>query len=161
MSKLFEGKVAVITGGSSGIGRATAIAFAAEGARVAIGARRAAESEETIRQIQAQGGEAIFVPTDVTRADQVKNLMDTAVSRWQRLDLRVQQRGDRRPGVCSDARLRGAGLGRRHRHQPERRVPGDEVRNPAHAEVGRRRDREHVVGGGAHWRTHWHRLLRE
>ena len=41
--------------------------------------RRAAESEETIRQIQAQGGEAIFVPTDVTRADQVKNLMDTAV----------------------------------------------------------------------------------
>jgi NAD(P)-dependent dehydrogenase (short-subunit alcohol dehydrogenase family) len=93
MSKLFEGKVAVITGGSSGIGRATAIAFAAEGARVAIGARRAAESEETIRQIQAQGGEAIFVATDVTRADQVKNLMDTAVSRWQRLDYAFNNAG--------------------------------------------------------------------
>ena len=93
MDKLFEGKVAVITGGSSGIGRATAIAFAAEGARVAIGARRAAESEETIRQIQAQGGEAIFVPTDVTRADQVKNLMDTAVSRWQRLDYAFNNAG--------------------------------------------------------------------
>ena len=76
MSKLFEGKVAVITGGSSGIGRATALAFAAEGARVAIGARRAAESEETIRQIEAQGGEAIFVSTDVSRADQVQKLMD-------------------------------------------------------------------------------------
>ena len=86
MSKLFEGKVAVITGGSSGIGRATAIAFAAEGAHVAIGARRAAESEETIRQIQAQGGEAIFVPTDVTRADQVQKLMDTA-GRMRRLRL--------------------------------------------------------------------------
>ena len=93
MSKLFEGKVAVITGGSSGIGRAAAIAFAAEGARVAIGARRAAESEETIRQIQAQGGEAIFVPTDVRRADQVQNLMDAAVSRWQRLDYAFNNAG--------------------------------------------------------------------
>src|ERR1019366_4080405 len=93
MSRLFEGKVAVITGGNSGIGRATAIAFAAEGARVAIGARRAAESEETIRQIEAQGGEAIFVSTDVTRADQVKNLMDTAVSRWQRLDYAFNNAG--------------------------------------------------------------------
>ncbi len=93
MSKLFEGKVAVVTGGSSGIGRAAAIAFAAEGARVAIGARRAAESEETVRQIQAQGGDAIFVPTDVTRADQVKNLMDTAVSRWQRLDYAFNNAG--------------------------------------------------------------------
>ena len=93
MNKLFEGKVAVITGGSSGIGRATAIAFAAEGARVAIGARREAESQETIRQVQAQGGEAIFVPTDVTRADQVKNLMDTAMSRWQRLDYAFNNAG--------------------------------------------------------------------
>jgi len=93
MSKLFEGKVAVITGGSSGIGRATALAFAAEGARVAIGARRAGESEETIRLIQAQGGEAIFVPTDVKVADQVKNLMDAAVDRWQRLDLAFNNAG--------------------------------------------------------------------
>ncbi len=101
MSKLFEGKVAVITGGSSGIGRATAIAFAAEGARVAIGARRAAESEETIRQIRAQGGEAIFVPTDVTRADQVKNLMDMAVSRWQRLDYAFNNAGIGGPAFVS------------------------------------------------------------
>jgi NAD(P)-dependent dehydrogenase (short-subunit alcohol dehydrogenase family) len=93
MTKLFEGKVAVITGGSSGIGRATAIAFAAEGARVAIGARRAAESEETIRLIQAQGGDAIFVPTDVARADQVQKLMDTAMHRWQRLDLAFNNAG--------------------------------------------------------------------
>ncbi|MCU1339318.1 MAG: 3-oxoacyl-(acyl-carrier-protein) reductase [Bryobacterales bacterium] len=93
MSNQFEGKVAVITGGSSGIGRATAVAFAAEGARVAVGARRAAESEETIRLIQAQGGEAIFVPTDVTHADQVQKLMDAAVSRWQRLDVAFNNAG--------------------------------------------------------------------
>jgi NAD(P)-dependent dehydrogenase (short-subunit alcohol dehydrogenase family) len=93
MSKQFEGKVAVITGGSSGIGRATALAFAAEGARVAIGARRAAESHETIRLIEAQGGEAIFVQTDVTRADQIQKLMDTAVSRWHRLDLAFNNAG--------------------------------------------------------------------
>jgi NAD(P)-dependent dehydrogenase (short-subunit alcohol dehydrogenase family) len=60
---------------------------------VGIGARRAAESEETIHQIQGQGGEAIFVPTDVTRADQVKNLMDTAVTRWQRLDYAFNNAG--------------------------------------------------------------------
>ena len=147
MSKLFEGKVAVITGGSSGIGRAAAIAFAAEGARVAIGARRAAESEETIRQIQAQGGEAIFVPTDVTDADQVKNLMDTAMSRWQRLDYAFNNAGIGGSAFVPIPII-GAGLGRRHRRQPKGRVPGDEVRNPAHAEIGRRRDREHVVGGG-------------
>jgi NAD(P)-dependent dehydrogenase (short-subunit alcohol dehydrogenase family) len=101
MNKLFEGKVAVITGGSSGIGRATAIAFAAEGARVAIGARRAPESEETIRQIQAQGGEAIFVQTDVTHADQVKNLMDATVSRWQRLDYAFNNAGIGGPAFVS------------------------------------------------------------
>ena len=91
--KLFEGKVAVVTGGSSGIGRATAIAFAAEGARVAIGARRAAESEETLRLIRDGGGDAIFVATDVSRADQVQKLMDTAMSRWQRLDLAFNNAG--------------------------------------------------------------------
>jgi NAD(P)-dependent dehydrogenase (short-subunit alcohol dehydrogenase family) len=93
MTKPFAGKVAVITGGNSGIGRAAALAFAAEGARVAIGARRAAESEETVRAIQAQGGEAIFVACDVKQADQVRKLMDSAMDRWQRLDYAFNNAG--------------------------------------------------------------------
>ena len=89
----FEGKVALITGGGSGIGRATALAFAAEGARVALGARRAAECQETVRLIEQQGGEACFVQTDVSVPEQVENLVETAVARWQRLDYAVNNAG--------------------------------------------------------------------
>jgi NAD(P)-dependent dehydrogenase (short-subunit alcohol dehydrogenase family) len=93
VSKLFEGKVAVVTGGNAGIGRAAALAFAAEGARVAIGARRATESAETVSRIEQQGGEALFVATDVTQPDQVDALIQAAVSRWGRLDFAFNNAG--------------------------------------------------------------------
>jgi NAD(P)-dependent dehydrogenase (short-subunit alcohol dehydrogenase family) len=93
MSKVFEGKVALITGGSSGIGRATALAFAAEGARVVLGARRIAECQETVRLIEQQGGEAHFVETDVSVPEQVQALVQAAVDRWQRLDFAVNNAG--------------------------------------------------------------------
>jgi len=93
MSKLLEGKAAVITGGSSGIGRAAALAFAAEGARVAIGARRAAEGEETARLVREEGGDAVFVQTDVRHSDQVARLVQTAVDRWGRLDCALNNAG--------------------------------------------------------------------
>ena len=93
MTKTFEGKVVVITGGSSGIGRATALAFAAEGARVALGARRIAEGEETVRLIEQQGGEARFVETDVSVPEQVQALVEAAVDRWKRLDFAVNNAG--------------------------------------------------------------------
>ena len=93
MGKAFEGKVALITGGSSGIGRATALAFAAEGARVALGARREAEGRETVRLVEQQGGEALFVPADVSVPEQVKALVESAVSRWGRLDCAVNNAG--------------------------------------------------------------------
>ena len=67
-----KGRVALITGGSSGIGRATALAFAREGARVVIGNRRVSEGEETVRMVQAAGGEALLVRTDVTHAADVQ-----------------------------------------------------------------------------------------
>ncbi len=93
MDKQLAGKVAVITGGSSGIGRACALELAAAGAKVAVGARRKAEGEETVRLIEQQGGEACFVQTEVSKADEVKRLMDTAVSRWGRLDCAVNNAG--------------------------------------------------------------------
>lgn len=93
MSGLLEDKVAVITGGSSGIGRATAFAFAAEGARVAIGARRVTEGEQTARLIREQGGDAIFVETDVRHSAQVARLVAGAVERWGRLDCAFNNAG--------------------------------------------------------------------
>ena len=79
MTRQLEGKVAVVTGGSSGIGKAAARALAREGARVAIGARRRPEGEAVVREIQEAGGEALFVQTDVTDPAQVEALVETAV----------------------------------------------------------------------------------
>ena len=93
MARTFEGKVALITGGSSGIGKATALAFAAEGARVAIAARRAAESEAIVKEIELQGGEAIFVQTDITQPAQVERLVKTTVDKFGRLDCAFNNAG--------------------------------------------------------------------
>jgi len=93
MNPLLEGKVAVITGGSSGIGRAAALAFAREGAHVAIGARRQQQGEETARLVRDAGGQAVFVQTDVRNTDQVQRLMQAAVERWGRLDCAFNNAG--------------------------------------------------------------------
>jgi NAD(P)-dependent dehydrogenase (short-subunit alcohol dehydrogenase family) len=93
MNQLLAGKVAVITGASSGIGRAAALALAAEGARVALGARRLAEGEETARLVREAGGEAVFVVTDVRHSDQVQRLIQTAVDRWGKLDCAFNNAG--------------------------------------------------------------------
>lgn len=93
MPKTFEGKVALITGGSSGIGRATALAFAREGARVALCSRRSAEGQETARMIGQEGGEACFVETDVSVPEQVQHFVETAVKRFGRLDCAVNNAG--------------------------------------------------------------------
>ncbi len=73
-----EGKVAVVTGGSSGIGRATAIALAAEGAAVAIGGRKTDALEEVAGVITAQGGRALTQTMDVRDEKQVAALVDAA-----------------------------------------------------------------------------------
>jgi NAD(P)-dependent dehydrogenase (short-subunit alcohol dehydrogenase family) len=77
----FAGKVAIVTGGSSGIGRATALLFAQHGAKVVIGDIDPAGSE-TIEAIKRDGGEAIFVRADVSDEDDVKNLIATAVKTY-------------------------------------------------------------------------------
>lgn len=86
MSGRINQKVVIVTGGSSGIGRATAIAFAREGAKVVIAARRVNEGEETVRQIVEAGGDALFVQTDVTQEKEVQALIDRTLEHYGRLD---------------------------------------------------------------------------
>lgn len=93
MSGRMNGKVVIVTGGSSGIGRATAIAFAREGAKVVIAARRVHEGEETVKQIVEAGGEAIFVQTDVTQAKEVQALVDRTLEKYGRLDAAFNNAG--------------------------------------------------------------------
>ena len=91
--KPFANKVALITGGTSGIGRATALAFAREGAKVVVSGRRVEEGEETVRQVKAAGGEGIFVKTDVTKEADMKNLVEVAVRTYGRLDVAFNNAG--------------------------------------------------------------------
>ena len=93
MGKAFEGKVVLVTGASSGIGRATAVAFAREGAKVAIAARRIKESEETVRLIEAGGGDAFFVRTDVSKSPDVQALVARTVERYGALNIAVNNAG--------------------------------------------------------------------
>jgi len=93
MPRSLEGKVALITGGSSGIGRVAALAFAREGARVVLGNRRVEEGEETVRRVREAGGEALVVRTDVTRAADVEALVAKAVQTYGRLDCAFNNAG--------------------------------------------------------------------
>lgn len=81
MSDRLLGKTALITGGSSGIGRATAVAFAKEGAKVAIADISVTGGEETVKLVREINGEAIFIKTDVSSAIEVKQLIAT-FPRW-------------------------------------------------------------------------------
>jgi NAD(P)-dependent dehydrogenase (short-subunit alcohol dehydrogenase family) len=89
----FQGKVALVTGGTSGIGRAAAIAYAREGANVVVAGRRVAEGEETVRLVRSQGREALFVPTDVAQEAQVKSLIGRTLEQFGRLDFAFNNAG--------------------------------------------------------------------
>ena len=90
-----EGRVALVTGGSSGIGRATARIFAREGAKVLIVARNAERGRQVVDEIAAAGGEAVFVATDVAVPAQVERAVAAAVDRFGRLDCAVNNAAGR------------------------------------------------------------------
>lgn len=92
MGKL-DGKVALITGGSIGIGEATALAFTREGAKVVIASRGAERGEAIAQKIIKAGGEAIFIKTDVSKASDVKAVVNKAVEKYGRLDCAFNNAG--------------------------------------------------------------------
>ena len=91
MSNLFDltGKVAIVTGSSRGIGRATAEAMAAHGAKVVVSSRKADKCEEVAEEIKNNGGEAIVIPCHCSHKDQLQNLVDETLSTWGRIDSLV------------------------------------------------------------------------
>jgi NAD(P)-dependent dehydrogenase (short-subunit alcohol dehydrogenase family) len=98
-----EGKVALVTGALTGIGRAAAIAFAQEGAKVVVSGRRENEGQELAAELQALGAEAIFIRTDVRNDDDVRKLVDQTLSRFGRLDIAVNNAGtEGTPGPVTD-----------------------------------------------------------
>jgi NAD(P)-dependent dehydrogenase (short-subunit alcohol dehydrogenase family) len=82
MTRRFESKIVLVTGATSGIGRATAIAFAREGARVLLAARRSGEGESVRELIERDGGAAVFVRTDVTRPAEVERMVNNTPWIW-------------------------------------------------------------------------------
>ena len=93
MAAKYDGKVALVTGGNSGIGRAAAIAFAREGARVVIAARRVSEGEETVQRIKDAGGHALFVQTDVSKGEAVETVLQRTLAAYGRLDCAFNNAG--------------------------------------------------------------------
>lgn len=85
----FDGKVAIITGGGRGIGKATALTMAKLGAKVCIASRTKEDLEVACQEIREAGGECMYVPTDISSLEQIKNLIDKTVEAYGRLDILI------------------------------------------------------------------------
>ncbi len=88
-----DGKVAIVTGGNSGIGKGIAVMFAKQGAKVVIAGRNEKRGEESVKEITDNGGEAIFVKTEVGDSESVQKLINTAVEKYGKLDIMVNNAG--------------------------------------------------------------------
>lgn len=94
----FSGKVAIVTGGTQGIGRASAVAFAREGAKVVVAGRGEQGGQETVALVRQAGGEAIFVRTDVARESDVAALVAATLQQFGRLDFAFNNAGVEQAG---------------------------------------------------------------
>lgn len=103
MNKILNEKIVLITGGGSGIGRAAAVLFASEGAKVIIANRRVEAGNETVNIIKKSGGEALFIQTDISQRVQVETLISTIVQEYGWLDCAFNNGGiDGRPASIVD-----------------------------------------------------------
>jgi NAD(P)-dependent dehydrogenase (short-subunit alcohol dehydrogenase family) len=93
MEKIFEKKVALVTGASFGIGQATAVAFAKRGAKVVVADWIEDKEEQTLKQIKAAGGESLFVKCDVSNVADVKAMIDKTIATYGRLDFAYNNAG--------------------------------------------------------------------
>lgn len=92
MAKL-SGKVAIVTGGSSGIGKAISLAYAKEGAKIVVAARNAERSQAVVDEIKKNGGDALFIQTDVLVESDIKALVEKTVAQYGQIDILVNNAG--------------------------------------------------------------------
>ena len=100
--KQLENKIAMVTGGTSGIGRAAAIALGTAGAKVVIAGRRETEGNETVQLVQDAGGEAIFIQVDVTKESDIQNLVEATIRKYGKLDIAFNNAGVESMGPITD-----------------------------------------------------------
>jgi NAD(P)-dependent dehydrogenase (short-subunit alcohol dehydrogenase family) len=97
------GRAVLITGALTGIGRATALAFAREGARIVVSGRHADKGKALVSELQEIGAEATFIKSDVRHEDEIRTLVDETVNRFGRLDVAVNNAGtEGKPGPLTD-----------------------------------------------------------
>lgn len=103
MTDRFKDQVVLVTGGDSGIGKACALLFAHEGAKLVIANRSAKSGEEAAREIRQLGNQAVFVQTDVSQAQSVNNLIEMTVKTYGKLDCAVNNAGiDHKPSLLHE-----------------------------------------------------------
>lgn len=111
MVNYFDSKVVLVTGGNSGIGQATSLAFAKEGAKVVVAARRVSEGNKTVDMIRSVGGESHFVQTDVTKATEVEAMITSCVKKYGGLDYAVNNAGVEGTPFIPTAKIRRRRMG--------------------------------------------------
>ncbi len=97
-----ENKTAIITGAGSGIGRAIAVIFAKEGAKVVVADLNEKGGEETVKQIESKGGEAVFIKTDVSKDECINKMAETCLSKFGRIDILVNNAGIVKSGSLAE-----------------------------------------------------------